>query len=209
MAVQTGHQLVFEPSWAVIEYELAGSLYTGMKQFWNDIKASGAKDFINPTPEVGSISYHIESMYFYYLRNGAFYACSSALLAHVKAGKLRAGHRLCVPCCSGQKDCKKRSSRGLCNASCSRSHQLSWHCANCCWSFPMKIVRPNLSGPSIDSSKAAGGRTKSRGDLHCPESLKSELTFKILSMTSQAHIELAPDSCRCVRCSTWGPLALQ
>ena len=114
MAVQTGHQLVFEPSWAVIEYELAGSLYTGMKQFWNDIKASGAKDFINPTPEVGSISYHIEVMYFYYLRNGAFYASSSALLAHVKAGKLRAGHRLCVPCCSRQKYCKKRSSRVQC-----------------------------------------------------------------------------------------------
>ena len=104
--MQTGHQLVFEPSWAVIEYELAGSLYAGMKQFWNDIKASGAKDFINPTPEVGSISYHTELMYFHFHRIWNFiclFICAAR--ARIKAGKLGTEPRVCVPCCSWQTSC--------------------------------------------------------------------------------------------------------
>lgn len=49
--VQNNLVLLFEPSWAMIEYELAGSLYTGLKSCWARLKA-GPNDFVDPTPEV-------------------------------------------------------------------------------------------------------------------------------------------------------------
>ena len=160
MAVQTGHQLVFEPSWAVIEYELAGSLYTGMKQFWNDIKASGAKDFINPTPEVGSKSYQYSSdILGYFSINKTLKVSSFALLAHVKTGKLRAGHRLSVPCCSRQTNYKQRMNTGLHDALGSRSRQIGYHCITCCWRIGMKAVKPVMAGSAIANSNTAEQRT--------------------------------------------------
>lgn len=46
--------LLFEPSWAIIEYELAGTLYQGLKSIWAKMKA-GPNDFIDPTAEVSRL----------------------------------------------------------------------------------------------------------------------------------------------------------
>lgn len=53
MLLQGEHKLLFEPSWAVIEFELAGALYTGLKSFWATLKAK-PRDFIDPSPEASS-----------------------------------------------------------------------------------------------------------------------------------------------------------
>lgn len=47
-----GGRLLFEPSWALIEFEVAGALYKGLKTFWHRVQHESGKDFINPTPEV-------------------------------------------------------------------------------------------------------------------------------------------------------------
>ena len=45
--------LLFGPSWAAMEYELAGAMHRSLKAYWGRIEERrGANDFINPTAEV-------------------------------------------------------------------------------------------------------------------------------------------------------------
>ena len=45
--------LLFGPSWAAMEYELAGAMHRSLKAYWGRIEERrGADDFINPTAEV-------------------------------------------------------------------------------------------------------------------------------------------------------------
>ncbi len=46
--------LLFGPSWAAMEYELAGALHRSLKAYWGRLeeRRGEARDFINPTSEV-------------------------------------------------------------------------------------------------------------------------------------------------------------
>ena len=49
-----GEALLAMPAWALIEYDLAKSMYQGLKRFWASVrhKAAAGQDFLMPPPEV-------------------------------------------------------------------------------------------------------------------------------------------------------------